>query len=151
MKIFTTWHVSCLLEFNKKILLIKSPHEPANGFHIPSGNVFTTEPIEDCVKRIVDLHTGIKMENPTLIGIYQYIREHEYAYHFLFYQQMSDWDVVKLKLRSDEIDVIRFYSNEELLEYIGSAQNNVQIHHKLAIHQVLENNIQSLKFQIIRD
>ncbi len=151
MKIFTTWHVSCLLEFNKKIILVKSPHQQDNGFQIPSGNVLTTEPIEDCVKRIIELHTGIKLENPTLIGIYQYIREHEYAYHFLFYQQVSDWDVVKLKLRSEEIDVIKFYSNDELIEYIANKNNSVKIHDKLAIHQVLENNIQSLKYQIIRD
>lgn len=106
--------VSCILEFQNKILMIQKVRQDKVYFSISDGLLAEQETIERAVIREIKAKTGISVENPLLVKIYQFIRSQSTNFDFLFHYQLSDWDVAKMKLQGSETNTVRFFTKREI-------------------------------------
>jgi ADP-ribose pyrophosphatase YjhB (NUDIX family) len=106
--------VSCILEFEEKVLMVQTVIKDKIYFALSHGDLNQSETIEEAAIRSVREKTGITSENPILVKIYQFIRNQNTAFDFLFYYKLSDWDVAKMKLQSEEIHPVRFFTKREI-------------------------------------
>jgi hypothetical protein len=139
------WFTSIFLEFNGKMLLIQKNEL----LLLPQCRVSFYSRIIDSLALNTEIQTGVAVENPDLIGIYLHLLpQEELEYHFLFYQKLTDWDVVKLKLRSDQLPHIRFLDSNELREWLKGEKSNLltaQLNHYFS----LDSN--KLEYHIVRN
>lgn len=106
--------VSCILNFEEKMLMVQKVIQDKIYFSISNGDLNSQETIENAVIREVKSKTGVILENPTLVKIYQFIRNQTTAFDFLFYYNLSDWDVAKMKLQTGEVHKVRFFTKREI-------------------------------------
>jgi NADH pyrophosphatase NudC (nudix superfamily) len=106
--------VSCILEFQGKVLMVQKIQNDKIFFCISDGLQSEEETIEQAVMREIKSKTGISVENPLLVKIYQFIRNKITNFNFVFHYQLSDWDVAKMKMQGDEIVKVRFFTKEEI-------------------------------------
>jgi hypothetical protein len=139
------WFTSIFLEFNSKILLVRS----GDDLILPECSVEPHSRVIDSLALNTEIQTGIAIDNPDLIGIYLHLLPNEIVeYHFLFHQQLTDWDVVKLKLRSDQLPPIRFLDLIEINEWKKSNHSNLTI---AKLNQFLSLNTNQLQYHIVRN
>jgi ADP-ribose pyrophosphatase YjhB (NUDIX family) len=106
--------VSCILEFQDKVLMIQKLQQNKTFFSISDGWLSQEETIERAVIREIKAKTGITAENPLLVKIYQFIRNQITHFDFVFHYQLSDWDVAKMKMLGDEMQTVRFFTKKEI-------------------------------------
>jgi NADH pyrophosphatase NudC (nudix superfamily) len=106
--------VSCILEFQGKILMIQKIQQEKIFFDMSNGWLGAEETIERAIIREIKSKTGIVVENPLLVKIYQFIRNQITNFDFVFHYQMSDWDVAKMKMLGDEMARVRFFTKKEV-------------------------------------
>jgi hypothetical protein len=139
------WFTSIFLEFNNKVLLVQQ----GEGLYLPECVVGSNSRVIDSLALNTEIQTGVAVDNPDLIGIYLNLLPNEnIEYHFLFYQKLTDWDVVKLKLRSDQLPPIRFLDFAELDEWKKTKQSNLTLA-KLNQYFLLDTN--KLQYHIVRN
>jgi hypothetical protein len=139
------WFTSIFLEFNNKVLLVQQ----GEGLYLPECVVGSNSRVIDSLALNTEIQTGVAVDNPDLIGIYLNLLPNEnIEYHFLFYQKLTDWDVVKLKLRSDQLPPIRFLDFLELNEWKKFNQSNLTI---AKLNQFLSLDKNKLQYYIVRN
>jgi ADP-ribose pyrophosphatase YjhB (NUDIX family) len=106
--------VSCILEFQEKILMIQKSVNEKIYFAISHGSAGFDETIEQAMIREIKSKLGVLVEDPVLVKIYQFIRNKKTDYDFLFHYQLSDWDVAKMKMLANEIQRVRFFTKSEI-------------------------------------
>jgi hypothetical protein len=139
------WFTSIFLEFNGKVLLVQSD----KNLHLPQALIHTTSRVIDSLSLNTEIQTGVAVDNPDLIGIYLHLLPNEdIEYHFLFHQKLTDWDVVKLKLRSDQLPPIRFLDSKELNEWKNMNHSNLTL---AKLNQYLSLDANNLQYHIVRN
>jgi NADH pyrophosphatase NudC (nudix superfamily) len=106
--------VSCILEFQEKMLMVQKVIQDKVYFCISDGDLVDSETIENAIIREVKSKTGVQLEEPLLVKIYQFIRNQTANFDFLFYYNLSDWDVAKMRLQEGEISNVRFFTKREI-------------------------------------
>jgi hypothetical protein len=138
------WFTSIFLEFNGKVLFTHY----ADTLTLPECVVGSNSRLIDSLALNTEIQTGVVIDNPDLVGIYLHLLPNEtIEYHFLFYQKLTDWDVVKIKLRSDQLPSIRFLDFSELNEWQKTDQSNLTL---AKIRQFLSLDKNKLQYYIVR-
>jgi NADH pyrophosphatase NudC (nudix superfamily) len=106
--------VSCILEFQNKILMIQKIQHDKIFFGLSDGFQSEEETIQDAVIREIKANIGVVVENPLLVKIYQFIRSETINFEFVFHYQLTDWDVAKIKLQENESSKVRFFTKREI-------------------------------------
>jgi hypothetical protein len=147
------WFADILLEFNDKILLLNQGSLDRQYFDLPSNRVEKHEKIIDSLQAKVEKSTGILLENPDLIGIYLHLSDQNISeYRFLFHQTLTDWDVIKLKIRSSQLQPVKFFSKQEL--DIWTHNTDEKFSHNLRqaqIRQFADLDTSSLQYFVVRE
>jgi ADP-ribose pyrophosphatase YjhB (NUDIX family) len=105
---------ACLIEFNEKLLLLQTRAKTDMTWDIPHGSVYGKETIEQAIITEVEESTGLNIENPELIRLYNLINGNQIDNHFLFFKRLNDWEAMKLKMVASEKVVARFFSSREI-------------------------------------
>jgi NADH pyrophosphatase NudC (nudix superfamily) len=118
-------------------------------FTISEGDLSLGETIEQAVIRETKNKTVVSIENPTLVKIYQFIRNQVTCFDFLFYYQLSDWDVAKMKLQGSDTHKVRFFTKREIKMLIeqGSYENTLSAM-KLSDYLILDKD--NLSFCVVK-
>jgi hypothetical protein len=139
------WFTSIFLVFNNKVLLVQQ----GESLYLPECAVGSHSRVIDSLALNTEIQTGVAVDNPDLIGIYLHLLPNEdLEYHFLFYQKLTDWDVVKLKLRSDQLPSIRFLDFAELNEWKNTNQSNLTL---AKLNQFYSLDTNKLQYHIVRN
>ena len=125
--------VLCLVEDDNKILLQNRLKEDWQGYTLPGGHVKRDESFVGAVIREIKEETGIKIKNPTLVGVKQFpIKKGRYVV-FLFkatefegelnssVEGKVEWieynDISKLNTVDDFEDLLKVFNSIELNEF----------------------------------
>jgi ADP-ribose pyrophosphatase YjhB (NUDIX family) len=105
---------ACLLEFNQKLLLLQIKSGGNLSWDIPHGNVYSGETIEQAIITQIEHDTGLEIEDPELVRVYNFVTEGGVNNQFLFFKRLSDWEAMKLKMFASENVVARFFATREI-------------------------------------
>lgn len=116
-----TYGVRCLIEYNKKFLLIK--HSYANyGWTISGGGVHRNETPEEAIKREIKEELGIILDDIKKIGEYESIKEYKRDTVYCFYSKVSDPDFT---IDKNEVSEAQWFSLKEIPEPHSSAVDKI--------------------------
>jgi ADP-ribose pyrophosphatase YjhB (NUDIX family) len=105
---------ACLLEFNKKLLLLQLNEGGSISWDIPHGNVYFRETIEQAIITQVENDTGLEISDPELVRVYNFVDGNQVNNQFLFFKRLNDWEAMKLKMFASENTVARFFDIREI-------------------------------------
>ena len=117
--------VGCLIEKDKKILLVKEAKEKCRGkWNFPAGHLEFNESIFECAKREVFEETGCSVELMELLQIVNKKNNDNNFIGIIFSAKIKE---EKMQYNKDEILDIKWFSYDEILNMQDELRNPILI------------------------
>jgi 8-oxo-dGTP pyrophosphatase MutT (NUDIX family) len=127
---------SCIIEYNKKILMIYEEQDGKISWDIPAGGLDKGETIHEGVLREVYEETGLIIKNPVNKKVLQYIESNRTTINFLFYIKLSKKPETNCSHQDADEDILctQWFTREQVVDIISNSET--------------ENNLASARLQI---
>jgi ADP-ribose pyrophosphatase YjhB (NUDIX family) len=123
--------VSAILCYKDQLVMIKESQHGVVSWDIPAGGVDANENLDHAIIREVMEESGVAIQNPKLIRIFNFIETEKTTINFLYFFQLenySDEFVMENKVYGEEILSIKLFDKEQVKNII----DNKKYEHKLA-------------------
>ena len=134
---------ACIVEYENKILMIKEEQNGKVCWDIPAGGLEMGETLEQGVIREVEEESGVKILDPVIKTVYEYIEKERITINFLYYSHVDIKNISFLKPQDTDIFEAAWFAKTDIEKLIQKREyeNNLGKERLLNFLEGFKNNL----------